>query len=321
MGLDILAQEARWVAWRNELRGSKPTKVPYAPNGRKAKADDPATWGTRDEAERCAARLVNGKGGGIGIQLGDLGNYVHLAGIELDSCLGEDGTLAEWAQAILDAVPSYAEVSPSGQGLKLFFYHDQRRPTFPRRHRRSARAMGNSARCAAKTLGGHGPAVEVYLSHRYFTVTGNKWAGAADELTLVDGANLDRLAALIPPGKSANSSRGNGLDNSRSAIAFRKGVALRRVGKSFDEMCAALRADPETADWVREKGDAYGGRELRRIWDRAARPLNSSLEFSDDAWCSNLQRSMHRSCATARNGFLAILGRNSLEIRGYAQSL
>jgi primase-polymerase (primpol)-like protein len=43
MPLDALAHEARWVAWRNELRGGKPTKVPYAPNGKMAKADDPAT--------------------------------------------------------------------------------------------------------------------------------------------------------------------------------------------------------------------------------------------------------------------------------------
>jgi hypothetical protein len=62
---------------------------------------------------------------------------------------------------------------------------------------------------------------------------------------------------------------GNGVDTSRSGIAFRKGVALRRQGASFDEMCAALRADAECGAWVLEKGDAHDGRELRRIWDRA----------------------------------------------------
>src|SRR3954452_2956512 len=52
--LDTLAGDPRWVVWRNELRGKKgkPTKVPYAPGGDgKAKANDPATWGTRSEAE------------------------------------------------------------------------------------------------------------------------------------------------------------------------------------------------------------------------------------------------------------------------------
>ena len=35
-------------------------------------------------------------------------------------------------------------------------------------------------------------------------------------------------------------------------------------------MCAALRVDSETAEWVAEKGDADGARELRRIWANAA---------------------------------------------------
>jgi predicted P-loop ATPase len=35
-------------------------------------------------------------------------------------------------------------------------------------------------------------------------------------------------------------------------------------------MVEALRMDPETADWCREKGNANGGRELQRIWDKAA---------------------------------------------------
>jgi hypothetical protein len=83
--LDALAGEPRWVAWRNELRGSKPTKVPYAPDGKKARAGDPSTWGTRKAAGARAAKIVNGQGGGIGIQLGDLGADTHLCGIDLDS--------------------------------------------------------------------------------------------------------------------------------------------------------------------------------------------------------------------------------------------
>ena len=57
---------------------------------------------------------------------------------------------------------------------------------------------------------------------------------------------------------------------SRSAVAFRKGAALRRSGATFDQMAEALRNDPETAEWCREKGKADGGRQLHRIWDKAA---------------------------------------------------
>ena len=66
--LDQHAEEPRWVAWRNERRGDKLTKVPYCATDKKAKADDPATWLCRAEAERVAAKIVNGLGGGVGYE-------------------------------------------------------------------------------------------------------------------------------------------------------------------------------------------------------------------------------------------------------------
>jgi primase-polymerase (primpol)-like protein len=124
--LAILADEPRWVAWRSELRGGKPTKIPYAPRGGKAKADDPSTWGIRTAAEVRAREIVNGSGGGIGIQLGDLGADLHLVGIDLDSCIADNGTLASWATEYLSAFPTYTERSPSGRGLKMFFMRQVR---------------------------------------------------------------------------------------------------------------------------------------------------------------------------------------------------
>jgi putative DNA primase/helicase len=271
IALDALAGEPRWVAWRNEPRGGKPTKVPYATDGKKAKADDPATWGTRAEAEASAARLVNEGSGGVGIQLGDLGNDVHLAGIDLDCCLGVDGVFAGWASAILDTVPSYAEVSPSGRGLKLFFFVASENVRWFLDSIGADRGQWGVRRgVPGEDARDHGPAIEVYFSHRYFTVTDRRWAASSDRLVMLDHAALERLALLIPPAQSGagRSVKGRAGDNSRSAIAFRRGAAPRRAGATFDEMCAALRADPETAPWVREKGDAYGGRELRRIWDK-----------------------------------------------------
>jgi ribosomal protein L24E len=51
-----LDDKPRYVAWRNEMRRAKATKVPYGRDGRHAKADDPATWVTRSEAEVIARR-------------------------------------------------------------------------------------------------------------------------------------------------------------------------------------------------------------------------------------------------------------------------
>jgi hypothetical protein len=264
--LDSFADLERWVAWRNELRGGKPTKVPYSPKGGKAKANDPLTWGVRAAAKARAAKIVNGQGGGIGINLGDVGGDIYLAGCDLDTCLSEDGALASWAEAILAAVPSYAEISPSRRGLKVFFCvaSEDVRPfllltgiTNPSQWG-FKRSIGHDAR-------DHGPAVELYFAARYFTVTGNHWAPQPDKVTSLDWPSLERLVRLIPlarPGRE-------GTDNSRSAIAFRKGAALIRAGHSFEQFRDALRADPETAEWCREKGERHDLRELRRIWDRS----------------------------------------------------
>ncbi len=43
--------------------------------------------------------------------------------------------------------------------------------------------------------------------------------------------------------------------------------ALKRAAFTDADTCAALLAHRDTADWVREKGDAAGGRELRRMLD------------------------------------------------------
>jgi hypothetical protein len=281
---DSLADESRWVAWRNELRGNKLTKVPKSANGRNAKSDDPSTWGTRAEAEAWAAQVVNGLGGGIGYELGDLGGDTHIAGIDLDSCIAQDGSLADWARPFLVATPSYCEISPSGQGLKAFFYcatDDVRQflelvgITDPSQWGFSRSIPGERSKAD------HGPGIELYFSGRFFAVTENRWPSQPDKLKFLDWPALERLAALIPSAEAKNAGSGKGgkggKDNSRSGAAFRKGAALRRAGMSFEEMCTALRTDPETAEWCREKGEVNGQRQLHRIWDRAAGAGSSKI--------------------------------------------
>ncbi len=122
--LHDLASVQRWVAWQTEEReGGKPTKVPYTPGTtRRAEADDPSTWGIRSAAQVTADRLPKPFGaGGVGIELGDLGNGLALGGVDLDTCRDPDGNLAPWAAEIVTEFATYAEVSPSGTGIKLFF--------------------------------------------------------------------------------------------------------------------------------------------------------------------------------------------------------
>jgi hypothetical protein len=172
LALDLVAlsDHPRWVAWQTEERepGKPRTKVPYSPvSGAKARADDPSTWGSRSAAEARAARLPKPFGvGGVGIQLGDLGDGRSIGGIDLDSCRDEDGSLAPWASEIIDRLETYAEVSPSGRGAKLFF-------TYATADIAKLRAaMGTEYGKMWKAGSGeHPPAIELHLGNRYFAVT------------------------------------------------------------------------------------------------------------------------------------------------------
>lgn len=301
-----LAKRPRWVAWQTEDRKGKPTKVPYAPGGHRAKADDPCTWGTRAEAEARAACLPKPYGvGGIGLQLGDLGDGRIMGGIDLDTCRDAAGTIAPWALEVVERFASYAELSPSGTGAKVFFLAD--RAGLPE----LAPLLTPLGAKVFKQAGGeHPPAIEFYLGNRYFAVTGQHLAGTPAELRSVSRDALRWLLEVAGPALANQSSDDSddeeadaaiarqhkpGRDKSRSALAFRKGAELRREGKSYDQMVEAMRLDPEIADWVAEKGEADGGRELRRIWERAgADAWKQGWQFNDEGKPrSNLANALH----------------------------
>ena len=101
----------------------------------------------------------------------------------------------------------------------------------------------------------------------------------------------------------------SGLDNSRSAIAFRIGAKARRDGATFEGMCDAIRDHPESAEWYVEKGTANDGRELQRIWENAdpftgelvlfsGSPLNSARQFIGRQHTSDGVRTLHHQNAS-----------------------
>lgn len=125
--LHDLEKLPRWVGWRNEPRdgAGKPTKVPYnAKTGGKARADDPRTWASADRARAWAAQHVNGHGGGIGIELGELGDGTALGGVDFDTCRDPEGNIASWALDCIRDLDTSTEISPSGTGAKAFFLFD-----------------------------------------------------------------------------------------------------------------------------------------------------------------------------------------------------
>lgn len=138
-----MAERPQWVNWRYVERDGQPTKIPFQPNGQAAKSNDPATWSTFD--------AVNVGGRFVGFVFAPGGG---LFGIDLDNCLVK-GELLPWAAEIVDHFPgAYVEVSPSGNGVKLFCAGD-----YEGRGRKHKFGEGRQA-------------VELYGTGRYFAVTG-----------------------------------------------------------------------------------------------------------------------------------------------------
>ena len=174
--LRILPQ---WLVWRNEEVQGRLTKVPYdAKTGRKASSTDRATWTTFEQAVECYAGSDHYDGIGFVFTAED-----PFCGIDLDDCVDEDTNVAPWAQAIMAQFRSYAEISPSGTGVKIFLRG--RKPGF--------------APCAKKDIDPDGfGELELYDKARYFAVTGDLWPGSATDVADCQVA-LDELCTRLWP--------------------------------------------------------------------------------------------------------------------------
>lgn len=199
--LESLSALPRWVSYTGEKAESgKINKAPIDPKTTRAAANNrQSTWGTRKQALACARRLARGRGTpGIGIVLGALDQTVALCGVDFDGCL-TNGKLESWAEEIRARLDSYTEVSPSGEGAKIFFL--VRVDDLPLLRA----AIGGDHRKEWKGAKSH-YGFELHLSNSYFTVTGDvygsdplytKYVEAGDDLRLV---HLDDLLWIVERG-------------------------------------------------------------------------------------------------------------------------
>jgi len=282
--VEDLASVCRWVAWQNEEKDGRVTKVPYSPQGGRAHADKPRTWGTRDAAEIQLGNLPRPfKMGGLGIELGAHADGIAIGGVDLDSCRNpETGEFTEWARQAIDLFDSYCEVSPSGTGAKIFFSFD------PDDLPAIRLALGGPTKAGRQfkvsSTGDHPEGLEIYIAGRYFAVTGDVIPGGTREIRPVGVEAIATLVQEIGPALSAQKknytlkslvSQPAG-DGSRSAMAFKVAAQTVRAGGDFDAFVIGLDADPGTASWKAEKGHANSDRELLRTWERATQMVADS---------------------------------------------
>ena len=151
---EMLKQDRRFVCWREAVRNGEATKIPVDPRtGKDAKSNNPATWGTWDEAVAYYKAHPD--------TLAGIGRMFHsgdgIIGIDFDDCLDEQGNVipSHVAATWLPRLDSYTEISPSGRGVKVWVKanHD----------------LGGKFGRTNHKLG-----VEIYRERRFFTITGRR---------------------------------------------------------------------------------------------------------------------------------------------------
>jgi hypothetical protein len=207
----------RWVVWKLEGRGerAKSTKVPYCPTllNTRAKSNDPASWGTFEQAE---AAYEEGDFVGVGIML----NGDGLVGVDIDGCVKE-GVIQPEAMTLMDSLGvEYVEYSPSGQGLRGFGYAEN---------------------LESGVSGTYGDLkVELYSNVRFLTVTGH----TVEDGPIVPLPGFSELAERIRGKKKVNTRTG---ELERVPAALQQGALVRRIqsGDVFHDCLRDL-----AASWI-----------------------------------------------------------------------
>jgi len=215
-----LKTKREWVMWKSVQR-KKPNgdkvwaKMPMTVDGKAASSTNAATWASYDDVTDA---LIMGEGfDGIGLVLGG-----DLHGIDLDDCRDPaTGALSEFAQEVLARVEGYAEVSPSGTGIKIF-----------------TRTNLDGGR-TKKELG-----LELYKDGRYFTVTGHGINGH-DSLP----ESVQDLGWLIEREWGESVATPDGLVG--DLATYRPALDGWDLDRVIDEVMPHLDPDCGYADWLK----------------------------------------------------------------------
>jgi len=214
-----LRERSQWVCWTYVVRDGKKTKCPISSTkGGNASSTDPATWSTFDQAVAACRACPELAGVGF-VFAGD----DAFAGVDLDKCIdATTNQIKPWAQALLDQLDSYSEISPSGGGVKVF-----------------VRASKPGPRCKTGYEDG---AIEMYDRDRFFTVTGqrleDKPAEIADCQAAVDAVYARVFAKpAASPGPRVSLSSNGEVDLDDDEI-IRLACASRKSGAKFTALWA-----------------------------------------------------------------------------------
>lgn len=248
-----------WVVWRFEAvpGGGKPRKVPYYANGGKRHGEqggpkDRANLVTFDAAKTAAARR-----GYDGVGFAALPQF-GICALDFDNCI-TDGKIHPQVEALL--VDTYAEFSPSGQGIRLFFKGD----------------LGNG-----KAIRGADFGMECFSTRGFVTFTGNTL-----DITELLG-NTDTVAPLPELVRELHAER-----FARKSEPLETGASGEPAGLSIaqiEQCLEALPTDLHYDDWLmvgmaihcETRGEGF---EIWEEWSTHSSKY-SNRDYNEERWRS-----------------------------------
>jgi len=259
---DEVKKKRNFCCWKYEERtpgGGKVTKPPIdVHTGRYASVDGPDTWATLEEAMQYYEKNKEGRIEGIGIVLS---KELELVGIDLDHCI-LDGRLTPEARDIVDTMKSYTEVTPSGEGLRVFV--KGKLPGFGNRKSN----------------------VEMYGNGRYLTLTDRHYAGTP--LTVESRQEeleemWKKYVHIETLGKSANHRQGALPAASQPATGAPTGSTVnadirRRTGEE----------ELTDSEILSKAMRAKNGETFRRLWNGDIGEASDDWSKADLMVCGNL---------------------------------
>ena len=266
---DQLRNLQAWLIWRFEdsNTGGKPRKVPYYTSGEirsgvHGRPEDRAKLTTFDAARAAAARR-----GFSGVGFCPLPELGIVAG-DFDACVGPDGLDPVVEAAVAG---TYAEYSPSGQGVRAFWLGN----------------LGNR-----KTKAGTGPfGVETFSTNGFVTFTGNtlemcQLVGAENTVSPISPALEEiyqsRFGSYTEPEEGSLMELAPPLGLSREQIAEALDVLPRDL--SYDEwLSMGMAIHHETAG---------AGFDLWHAWSQSS-PKYTNEKYCRDRWKSFGERAGH----------------------------
>lgn len=235
-----------WVCWRFEERNGKQTKVPISPaNGAEADVTNKTLWVPFDQAIAYQRRQNNIDG--IGWVFSDDDPFT---GIDVDKCISNE-QYSELARSVLNRFPgSYAEISPSGTGLKLWLRG--KLPVPPERTGRKIPKLG----------------IETYCRGRYFTVTSQ--------------AIVDVDSGRLPDHQSVIADHHEELQRWFAEL-FHSAKPADKTDKT-----PAVAVSASIAEIVAKASSAANGEKFTRLWAGDCSEYGDDRSSGDQALCNML---------------------------------